>query len=542
LSQETARLILPFATLASNRIEAFLDETEKAAVFCLAELERAKGGGIIAKHPPEKTNFISKIHYPLWLFPFHETNLIFDGLKRNSLTLPYPSIQDIQAFMDGVDRSSSSRQAYQAFLIDNTNYFQISSQEEKKQTVEGLIADENFQHDFNSYLSEAESLNASSPEMAVLPPTINEAFIISATDELESLRIKFSNEVNLLNKSMKLLNATTKGFVETIQQEIKEVKATFEKELEKRRGPVEEQVKEIRRKCDTEITLASKSFEKELLKLQKEKVKHENARDQLSRKIAYAEAEVKTSAAKKNDAEERRWKEEKKKRKKEHSNAESEIKKVEKQIKDTEDKKASELFRIRSERDAKIQEATKELVEIESSRDAKVQVLMQETEKIKGLTAEIIKQIDTASKLRESSLTAFEKYGIAKKYNRTTLVYMPFYLVCFQSGTRKRYVHFPPSTVSNVKLSVKLKGALGMAKIKQLFSPRSNALVSLLNKLLLMLEENAVLEREVGEDAAKSDLLRAKDAVESIRSGLTRLKEEGWLSEKEYEAFGHELK
>lgn len=539
MSQET-KLVLPFSTLASDRTEAFSDEVEKAAIFCLAELEREKGGGIVAKQSPEKMNFISKVSYPFWLLPFHETSLIFDGFKMTSLNLLYPIIQDIKAFIDGVERSRSSRQAYQAFLLDHSNCFQPSNEEETK-TIEGLITDATFQQDFNSYLSKTKPFNLPSSEIAVLPPMINEAFILSAHKELESLRAKFVNEVNNLSKSMKLLNAATKDFVETVQDEMKEVKDEFEKELEKRLGPVEGQVREIRRKCDAEITLASKSFEKELLQLQKEKVKREKTRDQLSRKIAHAQAQAKTSAARKDDVGERRWKEEKKRRKKEHSNVESEIKKLERQIKEAEDKKSSELFRIKSECDIKVQEATRELVEIEASRDAKVQILTQEMEKIEGLTATIIKQIDSAAKLREASIFTFEKYGIPRKYDQIALVYMPFYLVCFQSGTRKRYVYFPPSNVNNVKFSVKLKGVLGMAKVKQLFSPRSDAVVSLLNKLPFMLEENAVFEREVSEKAAKADMLRAKDASESIRSGLIRLKEEGWLSEKEYEAFNHEL-
>jgi hypothetical protein len=118
---------------------------------------------------------------------------------------------------------------------------------------------------------------------------------------------------------------------------------------------------------------------------------------------------------------------------------------------------------------------------------------------------------------------------------------VPFYLIGFQSETRKRYLHYPPSHANSVKLFVKLKGALGMARIKQLFSPRSVALANFLNRVPSMLEENAVLERETREAAVENSILGSQVRKEMIRHGLNRLKEEGWLSEKEYASFSNAL-
>jgi hypothetical protein len=540
LSQEIARLVLPFAVSAPDRNEAFSVEAEKAALFCLAELERGKGGGIVAKQPPEKITFIAKVAYPLWLFPFDKVDLLFDGLNETSHTLSHSTIQDIRAFIDGMGRSSSSRETYMAFLSDNANYFRPSD----KQTVmvtEGLMADPGFLEDFSSYFSEAKTFDTLPSEMVALPPTLDEASVIAGIHELEELKAKLVEEVKNLDRSMKLLNATTKGFTKTIQAEIKEVKDKFNVELEKHRGPVEEEVGEIRLKGDEEIIVVSRRSEKELLHLQREKTKREKTRDQLTGKIARCEAEMKSHAGKKDKAGERRWKEERGKHKKERSQVDSEIKKLERDLKEAEEKKGEELFRLRSEVDAKTQEATKELVEIESSRDAKVQMLTQEMEKMETQTAIINKQIDQSIRQREASIEAFEKLGLSYGNSGQSLVYMPFYLVGFQSESRRRYVHYPPSCVNNVKLLVKLKGALGMAKVKQLLRPRSEATASFLNRFPSMLEEKTVFEREMGEAAAKADILRARNAKESIGRGLDQLKEEGWLSEKEYETFSRHL-
>jgi hypothetical protein len=538
LSQETAKLILPFLALSSDRTELFSDEAEKAAVFCLAEIERGKGGGFVARQPPERISFIAKAAYPFLLFPFEEIGLVFDGLNSASHTTSFPSVPDTQAFTEGIERSASSRETYTSFLSDNINYFRASSKQENLLTA-GLVADAAFLDDFASYLAETGPLDASSPDIVVLKSAVDESTILSEVNELEKLKARFIEESRSLNKGMKLLNLTSKGFVKAIRGEIKKVKDELNAELEKHRGPVEEEVKKIRRKGDEEIAAVSRKFEKELLTLQKEKVKHEKARDQLSEKIALNDVEIRTSAAHKDKAAERRWKNEKGKRKKERSDVESQIKRLGKELKEAEDGKAQELFRIKLESDTKIQEARKELVEIESSRDAKVQILKQEEEKIEELTSGIVRQIDGMARQRESTIASLGKLGLPQKDRKPSMVYVSFYLVCLQSESRKRYVHYPPSKVNSVKLLVKLKGALGMTRIKQLFSPRSVPMASFLNRFPSMLEDNVMFEREVAESATGADMLKAQGGKELIRSGLKQLREEGWLSEKEYSSFSN---
>jgi len=66
---EITQFILPFSVLSENRKEPFTMEMEKAAIFCFAELERTKEGGLILKHPAEKLAFIAEGCYPFWLIP-----------------------------------------------------------------------------------------------------------------------------------------------------------------------------------------------------------------------------------------------------------------------------------------------------------------------------------------------------------------------------------------------------------------------------------------------------------------------------------------
>ncbi|MDH5462140.1 MAG: hypothetical protein OEX09_07980, partial [Candidatus Bathyarchaeota archaeon] len=65
MTTKSRKLILPFAASAEDRKKAFSREMEKAAVFCLAQMERKKGGGILRrKESGEELLFTAKFCYP----------------------------------------------------------------------------------------------------------------------------------------------------------------------------------------------------------------------------------------------------------------------------------------------------------------------------------------------------------------------------------------------------------------------------------------------------------------------------------------------
>jgi hypothetical protein len=540
VSQGTIKSILPFSTLSENRREPFTKKIERAAIFCLAELERAKGGGLVLKQPQEKLAFIAEVCYPFWLVTLDKIGLLFDGLGTTSQTLAYLTIPDIQVFLDNMKSSSKTRQAYMTFLSDNINYFKVPSNEEAK-IIHGLITDPEFLDEFIPCLSEAAPIKASLSNMVTVSPTLNESSIASIMEELKNLKSKLAEELNALCTSMKLINAKTENFMKTIRDKIKKIEQELSPKIEKCKASMTKEVDEIRKKFDEEVTEYSKKTEEELFSLQQEKIKLEKIKEQLTKEVEHCEVEIKTCAINKDDVGEHRWRDEKNKLKKQLSETETKLKELDKNLKEVKDEKNLKIFELKSERDAKIKEAMKDLVEIESSRDAKVRIYEEEMEKFEELTSSIIEQIDKLAKLREKSIDEFDKLGVPQKRRKSVLIYMPFYLACYQSESGKRYVYFPPSIVSNVSFSVKFKGALGKAKIKQLLQPRSKKIVSLLSKFPLLMEQNAMFNREMNEACAKANLMQTKELCESIKEGLEMLREEGWFSEKEYESFSQML-
>ena len=539
MSQKVAGLILPFSVLSENRTEPFSEEMGKAAIYCFAELERVKGGGLILKKPEEKLVFLAEFCYPLWLAPWDDLTLVFDGLKTTAHTLTYKTIPDVKAFMENVQRSSKSLETYMAFLSDSINYFQISS--EKTMVVDALITEPNSLNELSIYLSDARQVETSSSEIVFLSPTIEESTISSLIQELENLKRDFQEEINILYDNMKLLNKITHNFVKIIRSNMRTVKEEFSGEIKKQESIIKPKINRINEEYDEQVTKLTKEFKKQLLPLQKEKVKLEKTKEQLFNKIERCNIEAKTCATNKDVVGERKWKEQASEGKKELSEVEARIDELEEKMKKMEESKSLEVFRLRSELETKVKEAKKDLLELEASRDAKIQLQQQEIEKLENLTSGIIQQIDSMAKLREADITNFEKLGVKRKSKTHCLVYMSFYLACYQAELKKRYVLFPPSLANSIRFSTKLKGALGKTKVKQLIVPRFKAITSLLNKVPMLIEQNAAFGREISESGDKADMLKLGSIREQIKSGLKQIKDEGWLSEKEYDVFNQKL-
>ncbi|MEM2954038.1 MAG: hypothetical protein QXU21_07200 [Candidatus Bathyarchaeia archaeon] len=539
MSQKISKMVLPFSVLAENRSEPFMDEMERASIYCFTELERQKGGGLILKKPEEETVFLTKFFYPLWLVPWNRLNLIFDGLKTKDHPLNYKGIPEAKTFLENLQRSSKTMETYMAFLSDNLSYFQVPS-DEKTMMIEALISNQTFLSEFDQYLSEVREAEASSP-IVFLPSLIEETAILATIQELEKLKSDFKTDLGLLHESMKQLSRTTRNFVKAIRGEIRTIKEEFGEKIKKQEEVVAPKLKRINEEYDEQIVKLTKKFEEQLLPLQKEQVKLEKLKEQAIKKIERCNIEAKTCAANNDVVGERKWKEKANETKKELSEVEKQIKAVEERIKAVEESKSLETFKLRSEWEARIKEAKRDLLELESSRDAKIQIHEEEIERLEGLTASIIQQINNVVKLREADLINLDKLGIQQKYKTVNLVYIPFYMACYQFETKKRYIVFPPSVANSMGFIAKLKGALGKAKVKQLLVPRFKAVTSLLEGLLGLIERDAAFAREIYEAGEKANILKGASALEEIKKGLEKLKSEGWLSEKEYAAFGQKL-
>ncbi|MEM3596911.1 MAG: hypothetical protein QXJ53_02100 [Candidatus Bathyarchaeia archaeon] len=540
MSQEIRQLLFPFSMPSESREEPFTEDMERAAIFCFAELERAKGRGLILKQPEEKLAFIVEGIYPFWIVPWKKRNLVFDGLGKASHNFTYTVLPDAKSFIEGAERSSKDLETFISFLSENVNYFQ-QPLARKELTLNCLIADADVLSELSSHFSEARELEKPLTDMLKLPLTIDESSISSVVQEIENIKASFTEEVDVLYESLKFLNKQTQTFTRELHRQIKDTKDEFGKKIREQEAITKSKIKGINEEFDEKIKKIAKDFEKKLLPLQKEKIKLEKAKEQLQNRIERYKVDAKTCAAKKDVVGERKWKEKIAQSKREISELEKQIKSVKAEIGKLEGSKSEETFKLKSEWENKVNEARKDLLELEATRDAKIELLKQKVESIENLTSAITEKVDKTVKLRMANLNEIENLGMEQKQRTMTLVYVPFYMACYQFELKNRYVIFPPSFANSIGLTAKIKGALGMAKIKQLLTPRFDALAQFLGKLPAVIEQNAAFEREVFEEGGKLNILRRSTIREKIVATLKQFKDEGWFSEKEFEGFSQKL-
>ena len=534
MSRTIEKALLPFADCSQTSI-TFDSDVEKAAIFCLTELNREKGGGFFKKQDAEKLVYISKVYYPFWLAPFREATLLIDGLNVASHTITYPALPDIKAFKEKLNERSVTRQTYANFLSNHQNYFQNSGAQQKF-VIEGLLNDAEFTLEFLSYAKEAKKTDSSIVDAVLITPALDEDGVMRMVQNVENTRLKLMEELAGLNETIKLLNLKTQESQASLQEEIKATEEKFSLQIQKAKTAVDSKVAEINKAYLDKVTEVTNRFEEKTTSLQKEILKSEKAKEQLDAEIERVEAEIKTSAINKDDSAEQKWKEKRNELKDQRPEIASTLKELEKQIAEIEENRKNELFQLKQDNDAKIKEANKDLVEIEASRDAEIKTCQNEMEKIEELTSSIIEKVDELAKNREATIPELDELGTKQQRTESSLIYMPLYLSCYQSKSSKRYTYLAPSTVSEGGIRARLK-AVGKTRISQLFQPRSRKLTSILNGFIGLLDDNIVFNREVSEACLKANLLQMEKAQEAVRSGLNTLKEQGWLSDSEFESF-----
>ncbi|MGD0643440.1 MAG: hypothetical protein ABSA75_00875 [Candidatus Bathyarchaeia archaeon] len=530
---------MPFSP--EKRRGPFSFEVEAAAVYALAELERTKGGGLIVKQPHEKLLFIAKMGYPLWLFPKSETTYIFDGLNNSSYTVNYPDLPTAKAFIESLERNSKTREDYKAFLSDHNNYF-LQPKKEKEFSLRGVITDSDFKKEFNIYRKEAIEVTGQPANLAPLSPSLEEPTVSSMLAEMDKVQSLLKEDTERLSECLRFVNKKTSQYVTELDYAAGAVRDEANAKIKAQEEFVNPQIAKLNSEYKQRIANVTRSFDEDVESLEKLKVKKEKLIENGEEKINLYQKEAKTQAQKKHIIYEKRWKEKSSQTRKEINAVKKELKHIEKSLKNLNKQKTAETSKLKFELDAEIKQARRPILELEAGRDAKMLAFRQEAEKLIKWEKPVIEGINDTIKLRETINAKFENIGIRDQQLKSpALFYVPFYMACCQAGLNKRYIFLPPSTTSAIGFAAKLKGALGMSKIKQLFIPRFKNITELIDKVEVLAKQGPFLDSQIRDLGEKNNLLKTDSGRSNIAKGLVYLQHEGWLSDKEYQALSKSL-
>ncbi len=534
---EIQKYILPFSEKEDASVKSDKDgAAEMAAIFALAEMDREKGGRVLSRNSTEKIVFITKIGYPLWLYPLSGNVFLFDGLNVSEYALPYCTIANVKHFLDGLKISSKNRESLEYFLTEHVEYF-AKTDVKANLPLKGLITQLGMLREFGGYRQEAKKAKDQFAYIGLLSSPINQSRLLSITQEIEHLRFTIEKEINDLNATLELLGKVSLQFHNELHDEIEATKQEFALKIKTEEAAVAPIVKGIRELYDRKIVTLAKSIKEDQVPLQVEKLKLTKSKNELSKEIEQYCANAKTIVGGDENAK-MRWKRRIKEAKEKLCETEKLLKLNDKKLEELEKRRASEALQLKSARETELVDAKKKIVELETLRDARILVAKQEIVKLACQTKLTSDQISKLVKLREADSVQFDKLcmkSVSENLDKA-LVYMPFYVVSYEKETKIRYLIVPPSSMSAIDISTKLKAALGRARIKSFLAPRFEELTSLAENLQRQSRENSVFAAELKQLGAMNNILATSWICDEIDKGLLGLKEQGWLNNKEYGA------
>jgi CRISPR/Cas system-associated endoribonuclease Cas2 len=439
-------------------------------------------------------------------------------------------------FIEDLEKSSLTREDYMAFLSDHKNYFQ-QPKKEGELLFRGLIADVDFRREFSLYLREAVEVGSQSARLVQLAPALEEATIASTLAEMNNLTWFLRQDVQVLSESLRVIKNTTSQYITELEYAAEAVRNEATAKIKAQEEFINPQISKLNRDYNERIAEVARSFDVELERLEKLKAKNEKFIQTDEENIKLYQKEAKKQAQKKHLIYEKSWKDKISQTKKELSGLKKELKRIEKSVKNSNKQKNNQIGDLRLDLAAKIKLLRQPLVELESARDDKLLVFRQETEKLTTREKPVIEGLNRTIKIRESINNHFETLGIqGQLFKSPALFYVPFYIICYQAGLSNRYIFLPPSTANAIGFGTKLKGAVGMSKIKERFIPRFKAITALIEKVHVHVKKEALFEGKIRSLGEKNNLLNTVNIRENLFKGLVDLKRGGWLSDREYES------
>jgi predicted nucleic acid-binding Zn-ribbon protein len=522
---------LPFAAQSENRKDPFSKETEAAAIFALSELER-KSGGLTNK--PEKIAYIAKVGYPLWLIVGGNSTYVFDGLNKSSFLWNFYEASQTEFVIEDFEANFRIREQYLKFLGTYQKSFQQSINK-KELPCKGLIANSDFLDEMNLYRKEATE-TWSQPNLGLLAPVLKETDAVAVVNQIETLQSAFREKTEKLKWLTELISKTTKSYVEGLHFEANAVTDEAEAKIKAQKEIINPKIQKFTDDYKKQIDRFEKSIEKEQVPLEKQKSHLEKTIKETETNIEHYNKQAKTQSNKGNKRSEESLKKKIKKEKRELDELKKQQKSVEKQLKTLIEQKTEETSRLKTELERKVSVERQPIVDIEAKRDLKLEIFNQETFKLEKLTYPVLEELGKFVAQREGILSKMEPLSLESdpKQKSTALIYVPFYIAVYNGADYgvKRYRVFPPALVGSLGLSAKFKGALGQARIKDLFSPRFKAVAALGEKIRLNASASSEFGAQIEALTQRSNVLTIES---SLKSGLVLLKEEGWLSEADFQ-------
>lgn len=513
---------------------------EIAALLCLAEAQRKKGGILAA--PSETLAFVSKLYYPLWMVPWEDDSVIVDGLRIFSCTLTYMKPPDIEFFIEHIKRSTSVRELYRSVLKAHAQTFK-DFLAETHITIEGIISDKQLLSAIFNYVErELQREGWDKPKSsALILPRLDKKAAEKTVEKLVQNWMQIQSEIKGLSYAIEVLKKETSFHEEKILQEIGQIEEIYQKELSRIKPQVNRRVQSLMRERDIKLESISKASLRELRAKLREKKRLENELEKLERRKNEYEKRREIRKSRKDEVGVARWNYRIKECENKISEVRGRLQAVSAFIEYSRREHEAAISKLKQDYQVLINRENKKITELESMLNSEVQAKRKEIEELHVDTSAIITHIKELIKRKQERAASLKRIGIPLMQKETTLVYVPFYLIQYQSESEIRYhIHAPAVATDYRGILMKIQKAFRTysleARINLLLRPRAKALNKMFSSVVLQrIREDRALSRVFRAIGRPNNILDAAGFKEKLRKGLEELRSEGWIKHDEEE-------
>lgn len=533
-------LTLPYVAQDTSRKKPFTYDIEVAAILCVAEAKRKKLR--ILGTPPEKLSFISKLYYPLWAVPWNNECLVVDGLGIFSYTIAYRKTPDVSTFVEDLKRGAAIREFYRSALKSHAKTFE-DFVEVVHVPVESIVASKDLLSAFWEYVKQQLSSEERAAEpIVVVPPKLDEKAVLGKTEELLDHWKQIQSEIKGLQYAITVLHEETELHEQKILCEIEEIQETFEKGILSIKSVVEERVKQLMEKRDTEIKAMMRVAEKELEAALKERERYEQKLEKLDRNRSVYQKRKDMRKHRGNEVGVTYWDHKIKVCENKISHVMGKIKVLSRFIERTRKQNELGVKRLNETYQAMIIRERKTVSDAEVSRDSQIEVIQKEMRELRLETTSITNLIGQLIEKKRLQASELKNVTMPWKLERPVQIFVPFYLFRYETEAKSRYYVYPPVIAMDYEGIVrKIQKTIWSfsleSRIKLLLRPRSKALERMFTSTFAEgMKRDKALAETMYKLGSSNNLLKVQDFGEKLTKGIEELKVEGWINQEEKDA------
>jgi len=529
-------LILPYAVENVDRKKPFGYDMEVAAILCLVEAKRKKGG--ILGGSPERASFVSRLYYPLWAVPWEDGSLIVDGLGFLSYAVVHMKPPDVEAFTEDIKKNSTDRGLYWSALKRHAQTFKGFTASVRI-PVDAMVANESLLSMIFEYVKRSSTVKENVGPLVLVPPRLNEKAAMEKAEKIINYWRHFQNEIKGLHYAIKVLNEEADLHERKILREVEQTREKYEKEILDLEPVVEERIEELIEERNDKIEEIMRNAERDLNSILKK-------RDSYERELQKLELIEDGYQVRKEDRKRKgdksgvsRWSRRVRRCQKKISAVKRQIQELSRLIERNRKQCESSIEKLRKSYEKLIDAEKKKILDLEALRDSEIAAKHKEIEKLRSETLSIINQIEQLMEQKISHVSNLEELAIAWTSKDVTPICVPFYLVRYETDSKFRYDVHPLAVAEDYEGIIKRiqKAILSFSlesRINLLLRPKSKALKEMFTSIFTQkMRRDEALEKVMYTLGCSNNLLKTPSLREKLTRGMEELEKEGWVSPEE---------